>query len=240
MNDSTAQTLLEELKVYVHAVAYDLKSPLSTIVSFSKLLQRSWPTDAETPGQDLLEYVDIIAHNASHMNRTLQDLLLLDAVRELDVQVRPLDMGEIVSRVLRQLRPMIKEYEVQLALPQVWPVARGHAPWVEAVWWHYITHAIEHGGQPPHVELGVDTPPKSVPSGSETMRFWVRDNGPGIPLVDQTKVFVHLAQLDSVGNSGTYDLGLSIIQRAVERMGGQVGVESKSGLGSTFYFTLLA
>ncbi len=244
MNDSTARTLLEELRVYVHAAAYDLKSPLSAVVSFSKLLQRSWPTDSEALGDDLLEYVNIIAHNANKMNNTLQDLLWLDAIRELDIQVVPLDMGQIVANVLRQLKPMIKGADAQMTLPQAWPVAQGYAPWVEAVWQRYIRNAIEHGHPAPHVELGAQGPAlvgaraQQVSSGAPGIRFWVRDNGPGIPLVDETKVFVPLTQLDSVGNSGTYDLGLSVIQRAVARMGGQVGVESQSGLGSTFYFTL--
>ncbi len=242
MNDSTARTLLEELQVYVHAAAYDLKSPLSAIVSFSKLLQRSWPVDADAEAlrDDLLEYVNIIAQNANKMNSTLQDLLWLDAVRNLNVQVSPLDMGRIVENVLKQLKSTIKGYGTQIVLPQIWPVAQGYGPWVEAVWRRYILNAIEHGGQPPRVELGADGQSERSPSESASIRFWVRDNGPGIPLVDPTKIFVPLAHLDSVGNSGTYDLGLSVMQRAVERMGGQVGVESKSGLGSTFYFTLSA
>jgi two-component system, sensor histidine kinase and response regulator len=242
MNESMAQSLSEELKVYVHAAAYDLKSPLSTIVSFSKLLQRSWPTEVQATvmSEDLLEYVNIIAHNANKMNRTLQDLLWLDAVRELAIQTRPLDMEQIVGGVLQQLKPMVREHSAQVILPQTWPVARGYDPWIAAIWRRYIVSAIEQGGRPPRVELGGENHPLSSPSRPETVRFWVRDNGPGIPLVDQTKVFVPLDRLDSVRDSGTYDLGLSVIQRAVERMEGQVGVESQSGLGSTFYFTLPA
>jgi signal transduction histidine kinase len=242
MNDSTTRALLEELQVYVHAAAYDLKSPLSAIVSFSKLLQRSWPVDADAGALsgDLLEYVNIIAQNANKMNSTLQDLLWLDAVRNLDIQVSSLDMGRIVENVLKPLNSIIKGHGAQIVLPQTWPVAQGYAPWVTAVWRRYILNAIEHGGQPPHVELGADSQPERSSSDPTSIRFWVRDNGPGIPLVDPTKVFVPLTHLDSVGNSGTYDLGLSVMQRAVERMGGQVGVESKSGLGSIFYFTLPA
>jgi two-component system sensor histidine kinase/response regulator len=69
------------------------------------------------------------------------------------------------------------------------------------------------------------------------IRFWVRDNGPGIPEDAQTKLFVEFSRLDAVRAEG-HGLGLSIVRRIIERLGGRVGVESQSGEGSLFYFTL--
>ncbi len=71
------------------------------------------------------------------------------------------------------------------------------------------------------------------------VRFWVRDNGPGIPPEDQRRLFTPFTQLDQVRAKG-HGLGLSIVQRIVERLGGQVGVESVVGQGSVFSFTLPA
>jgi len=93
------------------------------------------------------------------------------------------------------------------------------------------------------VELGADHPFTSPlqAGGIEggTVRFWVRDNGAGIPLENQKQLFTPFVRLNQVHVEG-YGLGLSIVRRIVEKLGGQVGVESKVGQGSTFYFTLPA
>ena len=70
-------------------------------------------------------------------------------------------------------------------------------------------------------------------------RFWVRDNGPGIPSEAQSRLFTPFTRLDQVSVQG-HGLGLSISRRIVEKLGGQVGVESDGapGRGSVFYFTL--
>ncbi len=69
------------------------------------------------------------------------------------------------------------------------------------------------------------------------MRFWVRDNGDGLTPEDQARLFAPFTRLDQVRVKG-HGLGLSIVRRIVEKLGGQVGVESQVGQGSTFSFTL--
>ncbi len=71
------------------------------------------------------------------------------------------------------------------------------------------------------------------------VRFWVRDNGPGLTPEAQSRLFTPFTRLDQVRAQG-HGLGLSIVRRIVEKLGGQVGVESQLGQGSTFFFTLPA
>ena len=68
-------------------------------------------------------------------------------------------------------------------------------------------------------------------------RFWVADNGPGIPVEQQSAIFDPFKQLDSK-RVGGHGLGLSIVQRIIEKLGGNVGVDSAAEKGSIFYFTL--
>jgi signal transduction histidine kinase len=70
-----------------------------------------------------------------------------------------------------------------------------------------------------------------------TVRFWIRDNGPGLTPEEQTRLFTPFTRLDQAHAKG-HGLGLSIVRRIVEKLGGQVGVESKVGQGSLFTFTL--
>jgi signal transduction histidine kinase len=71
------------------------------------------------------------------------------------------------------------------------------------------------------------------------VRFWVRDNGPGLPPEEQTRLFTPFTRLNQTRARG-HGLGLSIVRRIVEKLGGQVGVESEVGRGSVFSFTLPA
>jgi len=123
-----------------------------------------------------------------------------------------------------------------------WPAALGYGPWIEEVWVNYLSNAIKYGGQPPRMELGADPLPNPPPQAGEgkgggMVRFWVRDNGSGITPEDQSRLFAPFTRLDQI-RAGGHGLGLSIVRRIVEKLGGQVGVESQVGSGSTFSFTL--
>jgi two-component system sensor histidine kinase/response regulator len=111
-------------------------------------------------------------------------------------------------------------------------VAVGYAPWVEEIWVNYISNAIKYGANPPHIEIGADPQ-----TDGEVLRFWVRDHGPGLTPEQAAQLFTPFVQLHQVKATG-YGLGLSIVQRIAERLGGTVGVESQPGQGSLFFFTL--
>jgi signal transduction histidine kinase len=149
-----------------------------------------------------------------------------------EIEVEPLDMGSIVSEVCDRLADSVKKSQAEMILPPEWPVAVGRGAWIEEVWVNYISNAIKYGEQPPCVELGSD-----VETG--TVRFWVRDNGPGLSAEDQASLFTPFERLHQVRAEG-HGLGLSIVRRIVEKLGGQVGVDSQVGAGSTFWFRLAA
>jgi signal transduction histidine kinase len=118
---------------------------------------------------------------------------------------------------------------------------------VEEVWANYISNAIKYGGRPPRVELGADqlppspsvsTNPDAPSDGAGQVRFWVRDNGDGLTEEEQAQLFVKFSRLDLRQRAEGHGLGLSIVQRIVKKLDGTVGVESRVGAGSTFYFTL--
>lgn len=111
-------------------------------------------------------------------------------------------------------------------------MAMGYSPWVEEVWVNYLSNALKYGGQPPRIELGATEQEGMV-------RFWVRDYGPGIAPEDQTRLFTPFTRLDQVTTKG-HGLGLSVVQRIMDKLDGRAGVESDGvpGEGSLFYFEL--
>ena len=218
----------EELAAYDHTVAHDLKNPLALVIGYAEFLGEDF---ASMSDEELQEHLGSIARHGHKMRSIIDELLLLSEMRDLEVEKVPLDMVQIVAAAQQRLDSVIKEHGAEIVIPETWPVALGYGPWVEEVWANYLSNAIKYGGQPPCVELG------AVEQGDDEVCFWVRDNGRGIPSEDQDRLFSRFTRLDRDHAEG-HGLGLSIVQRIVEKLGGQVGVESEVGQGSTFTFSL--
>jgi two-component system sensor histidine kinase/response regulator len=219
-----------ELDAYAHTVAHDLKNPLSGVISCADYLVREHNNLAQ---EDVQYFLKIIAKSSHKMYDIIEDLLMMTETRYLQVRLSPLDMADIVQEAQNSLAWMIREYKAELVLPDRWPTALGCDSWIEGVWVNYISNGIRYGGHPPLLELGGE----ELPDGK--VRFWVKDNGPGISPEDQRELFVPFMQLERKQREG-HGLGLSIVQRVIEKLEGQAGVQSEPGQGSTFYFTLKA
>jgi signal transduction histidine kinase len=218
-----------ELSAYDHTVAHNLKDPLSVILATTDAIFHI--TDL-TP-EELRAYLMQIHSTAQAMDDMLDNLLLLSELGEVDVPIGPFDMAEVVSHVRSRLVHLIQQHRARIIHPEAWPRAFGYAPWVEEVWANFISNAIKYGGRPPEVELG------ATPQADGTIQFWARDNGAGLPAEAQASVFKPFVQLGPAHKPG-HGLGLPIAKRIVERLGGDIGLESTVDRGSRFYFTLPA
>jgi PAS domain S-box-containing protein len=227
------ETLISELDAFAHTVAHDLKSPLALVLGYSSMLNDAFDN---APIADVREMLQTIEYGSQKMSRIIDELLLFASTRQLtDVKVAPLDMAAIINESLSRLQLQIGEHHAEIIVEnaEAWPVAAGYAPWVEEVWANYVSNALKYGGTPPRIELGATL------EGDAMVRFWVRDNGAGLSAEQQSNLFKMYSRLDTKRVEG-HGLGLSIVQRIVNKLGGQVGVESAVGQGCTFSFTLPA
>ena len=225
-----------ELDAFAHTVAHDLKNPVSAIIGYTQLLEQWRARLAEDKVQEALS---VLKQTGFKMLNIIEELLLLSTVRgTAELDTRPLNMAAIVAEVQRRLHRLTEEHQAEIISPDSWPISLGHGPWVEEVWVNYVSNALKYGGRPPRVELG-HGPSNGDGSRQPMIRFWVRDNGPGLRPEEQASLFTPFERLHQVGIEG-HGLGLSIVERIVHKLGGQVGVESEGvlGQGSTFYFTL--
>ncbi|MCB9452679.1 MAG: PAS domain-containing protein [Anaerolineaceae bacterium] len=225
------EQLITDLDAYAHTVAHDLKSPVAAIIGFVELLLEDMADNADSNTQQILSRI----HRSSYkVNTIIDELLLLASIRNLAyVTLNPINVRDIAQEAVSRLERAIQESRAEVTCTDFWPTVMGYSPWVEEVWMNYISNAIKYGGNPPHIHLDA----QMMPSGMA--RFSVRDNGEGIPKPDQEKLFHQFERLDNVRVEGN-GLGLSIVRRIAEKLGGEVGVESEVGKGSEFYFTLPA
>jgi len=217
-----------ELDAYAHSVAHDLKSPLTVLIGYSDYLN----SEEEFTQEDIRTIIKQIGAASYKQLNIVNELLLLSSVRTLDeVALDQLDMGRIVWEAEKRLAHLIERSGAVVTHPEKWPKAVGYGAWIEEVWANYMSNALKYGGVPPQVELGAE----ALPDGM--VRFWVKDNGGGLSEEQQTALFKEFERLGQKRVDG-HGLGLSVVKRIVEKLGGEVGVESKIGEGCKFYFTL--
>ncbi|MCB0190879.1 MAG: response regulator [Anaerolineae bacterium] len=224
------QSRNEELDAFAHTVAHDLKTPLSPIIGLADLVTKYHNT---LPKNIIVDSLSTISRNTHKMNDIVNELLLLATVRDNDVETEVLDMLDLIDEVKQRLEHLIEEKQAVITLPTYWPMAMGYGPWIEEVWANYISNAIKYGGTPPHIQIGGQVQPNGL------VRYWVRDNGNGLTDEERARLFVPFTKIKRNKGEG-HGLGLSIVHRIVEKLGGEVGVESEAiaGRGCTFYFTL--
>jgi two-component system, sensor histidine kinase and response regulator len=223
---------VEELRAFAHTVAHDLKQPLNVLIGYTDLLQES-STTSKVSNDQIAYCTDQITRISWKMNAIIRELLLLAEIRDVEIIAQPLDMQKIITEAQKRLGPTIEEAKAEIRLPEQWPTSYGHAPWVEEIWANYISNALKYGGKPPSLEFG------STVEADGQVRYWLHDNGSGLTDDQKLKLFTPFSRLKQNEVAG-HGLGLSIVRRIAEKLGGRVGVESAPGKGSTFYFTLPA
>ena len=218
-----------ELDAFAHTVAHDLKSPLTSIIGFSTLLESRF---VDMAPERIADNLRRITGTGYKMRDIIEALLLLASVREADeVACESFDMGVVVADVLARLDAEIEAAQAEIIAPAAWPTVHSYAPWIEEVWVNYLSNALKYGED--RVTLGAT-------EEENTIRFFVRDNGPGLSAEEQAQVFTPFTRFHHARAEG-HGLGLSIVQRIVAKLGGDVGVESDgAGQGCTFWFVLPA
>ncbi len=219
------------LNEFAHTVAHQIQGLLSQMVGYASLVDSHYQEQLSVPAK---QAVDQIMQSGYKMNNVITELLFLASLRSDEIQVSELDSGRILAEVMKRLRYQIRETKAEINLPTSWPTALGYAPWIEEVWLNYISNGLKYGGNrdlPPVLNLGASR------EGNGMIRFSVSDNGPGISKVDQKRLFKPHTRVTSKKIRGE-GLGLSICWRIVNKCGGSVGVNSKEGAGSCFWFTL--
>ncbi len=222
----------QELDAFSRTVAHDLKNPLNVVINYIDEVLDNCP-----PGTPMDEraagYLGKAVQSSRKMVSIIHALLTLaGSSRGGEVEITALDMPRMIGQIFdERLGYMLEQAGGTLHLPETWPMAYGYAPWVEEAWTNYLSNAIKYGGRPPRITVSGHT----LENGQA--RFEVRDNGPGLSAEARQQLFTPFTRLATERAEG-HGLGLSIVHQVIDKLGGEVGVDSEEGQGCTFFFTL--
>ena len=224
------EKLIADLDAYARTVAHDLKNPISGVIGLTEFIKEDIQNQQEERAFELLDMLNEQGHK---MVKIVDELLMLSRIRKEDINLEVVDMCLIVNEAIKRLKLLVEERNATINLPEKWPVVFGHPQWIEEVWANLLSNAIKYGGDPPKIEMGCED------LNDGCYRFWVQDNGNGLPRGAFEKLFTDFERLGKNNVEG-HGLGLSITKRIVEKLGGQVLVSSENspGKGCIFSFTL--
>ncbi len=223
------QTLEALQASFVSAVSHELRTPLTCIKTSVDMLEDLQATDVPEVTQELLQ---TITHHTGRLEALVKDLL--DATRleagQLILSLQPTDLCLLIEKTVDGFAPLVekKKQVIELDLPKTVRMVTLDRHRMEQILTNLISNAHRFTPKNGHIRL-------SVTEAEEHLEFMVNDDGPGIPLDEQEKIFEKFYVVaDGRGLAGV-GLGLYITRQLVELHGGEIWVESTPGKGSTFH-----
>ena len=220
----------KQLETFNYSVSHDLRVPLWSIRGFTHaVLEDHGPQLA--PG--VKSYLEQISESAKYMDAML--LALLDYSRLSQSKCKPvlLNLEAGLNEVLAQFRGEISAKKVVVEIQSPLARAWGHAPILNQILANLVDNALKFTQEnvPPHIRIWTE------PNGNR-IRLFVEDNGLGIAPAHQQRVFNLFVRLQQAPSHPGTGVGLALVRKGAERMGGRVGVESQWGKGSRFWLEL--
>jgi signal transduction histidine kinase len=217
------------LEFFLQSVSHDLRTATVAINAIAGRLQLD---HARALGEEGVRLVERLQANAERQDMLLRDLLTLSRVGEALSPPREIDVTVLVREVVAERLTVLESGPVKATVPDSLGVLVARVDDVRAIFEHLISNAVTFMGdqQAPEIEIGAE-------DRGDHVEFFVHDNGPGIEAAYHDTVFHLFERLDATAGKGT-GVGLTIVKRIVESVGGRVWVESEPGHGATFRFVV--
>ena len=201
--------------------------PLRSLQGFSKILLADFGPQLDTDAQD---YLSRIAKSASRMDKLIQDVLNYSKVVRGDLPLEPVDLELLVKGIL-DTYPIFASQNSEIHIESPLPTVLGNEAMLMQVLSNLMGNAVKfvRPGMKPQIKIWSET-------RSPLARLFVKDQGIGIAADQHQKIFNIFQQVEK-SEEGT-GIGLAIVKKSVERMNGNVGVDSTLGHGSTFWIEL--
>jgi PAS domain S-box-containing protein len=221
-----------ELEAFNYSIAHDLRTPLRSMGGFGKALLEDENGRLSPEG---VEFAKRIVRSTKYMDTLLQDLLAYSSLSRTEMLPEPVSIETVVNETLALFEDSIRERHAEVEVRSPLGSVLAHVPTMRQIIGNLLDNALKFC--PPDRSPCLQIYSTEKPG---TLRLWVQDNGIGIPPEHRERIFGLFRQLHQTDTRPGTGIGLAIVRRAAERMGGQVGVESDPGKGSRFWVDLPA
>jgi signal transduction histidine kinase len=234
-----------ELEAYSYSIAHDMRAPLRAMQGFSDILIEEYSKKLEANGQ---RYLHRIAMSAGRMDRLIEDVLNYSKFLRAELPLTPIAVEKLLQGML-ETYPIFFPSEADIHVQDPMPKILGNEAALTQVFSNLLDNGIKFvtPGLKPVIRVWAKEINASSTSsgtadegnrsdGGSYVRFFVQDNGIGIAPDQHEKIFAIFQRINK-STVGT-GIGLAIVKKATERMGGRVGVQSAPGKGSTFWIEL--
>lgn len=228
-NDSLREVILrnEELEQFAYVASHDLQEPLITIISFIDLLGEEYGDKLGEVGK---QYLDFISESSSGLSSVVKDLLDYSKLGK-HHEMTKVDCNELVEAIQRDLTSTISKSKATFAVGKL-PEITGFKTELRLLFQNLISNAIKFCAE--------DTPPHIIITAEKgtNWTFSIQDNGIGIAKGNQEKIFTIFQRLHSKNDYKGTGIGLAQCKKIINLHGGEIWINSKQDLGSTFCFSI--
>jgi PAS domain S-box-containing protein len=223
---TTLQQTVLELEAFSYTVSHDLRSPLRAMQGFAQAVLEDYGDKLDERGKN---YLDRIRNASERLDRLIQDLLAYTRLSREGIALVPIDLDRMVRDIIEHypnLHPPMAQIQIEGTLHKV--LGQGAA--LTQVISNLLGNAVKFvpAGTIPQIRIWNENLGSSV-------RLWIQDNGIGISSQDLEKIFQIFVQINEPQLYGGTGMGLAIVKKAMQAMGGTIGVESELGKGSKFW-----
>ncbi len=221
-----------EMEAFTYSVSHDLKSPLRGIDGYSRLLLDGYHDRLDEEGRTFLKNIRL---GADQMDRLIQDLLAYSRMERRSLESKKVNPGALVQTLIGDREDEIKAREITINVDIPLVELTADPDGLSQAIRNLLDNAIKYtqGVPAPKIEIGGQTTEKSF-------TLWVRDNGIGFDMSYHDRIFEIFQRLQKADDYSGTGIGLAIVRKSMQRMGGRAWAESVPGQGATFYLELPA
>src|SRR5258706_5035860 len=215
----TLQKLLDQMREktrqlenFCYTVAHDLRAPLRAISGFADVLREEYGNVLDEGGKDCLERIQ---KSGNRLDRLIQDLLGYCRIDQRHLAPEEVDLESVMRTALKHLEPEIKTAQADVIVKHPLPKLQSDRAALEDVFLHLISNALKftRAGITPRIEIYSE-------QKADQVRVWIEDNGIGILPEHQQRIFEMFEKLELSRKSPGTGVGLAIVSKAIERLGG--------------------
>jgi two-component system CheB/CheR fusion protein len=223
---SRLRETIADLQAFSYTVSHDLRAPLRAMQSYAQALKEDHGGELKDGARHYLARIELAG---LRLDRLIQDVLTYSRISQGTLGLKPVDLDRLVREIVDQY-PNLQAAEGAVTIEGPLPVVQAEESSATQCFSNLLGNALKFvpKSRRPRIRIRAE-------EREEAWRVWIEDNGIGIARDDQERIF---KMFERVATDGEYEgtgIGLAIVRKAMERMGGEVGLESEPGEGSRFW-----